>query len=337
MKKIFFIILSVSLLMTVSLSAQKKTEVLLKFSKQEDLMRLVIEAEEAFIDKIKVTTSPGQIKIEFPGPVSLTSPKDISFELVTSEKSLTINLKEKSETRFFRLPSPSRIVFDIRKKESLALKQPEKKEEKLPEKPSATQPEQQAEKPLPAPHRGFVIDPGHGGYDFGQTFATINEKDLSVGLAKDLGANLAKKGKKVFLTRKVDQYISITDRINFVNQKNPEVFISLHASSSEKFCIYGPKVDEQGQDDIRSTYSLASKQKKYVGKSRAMSEQIEKALKEEFKEEILRWEMPLPILNSIGAAAILIEYPAPEFLVYDQQTRTKLINAIIKGLSAYGQ
>ena len=64
-------------------------------------------------------------------------------------------------------------------------------------------------------------------------------------LVKDLNALLSKKGKKVFLTRKVDQYISLSDRINFVNQKKPDVFISIHSSMSRNVVLYSPKFEEQ--------------------------------------------------------------------------------------------
>ena len=55
-----------SLLIAISLSAQHKAEVLLKFSKQEGLTRIVFEGKEAIINNLKITTSPSQIKTEFP-------------------------------------------------------------------------------------------------------------------------------------------------------------------------------------------------------------------------------------------------------------------------------
>jgi len=44
--------------------------------------------------------------------------------------------------------------------------------------------------------------------------------------------------------------------------------------------------------------------------------------------------MSLPILNSLSAASVLIEMPS---FASDRQMKTKLINAIIKGLTVYGQ
>lgn len=303
---LFFVLL----FMTVPLFAQKKTEVLLKFSKQEGLIRIVFESKESFITNTKATTSPSQIIIEFPEPFNLIAQKNLPFEMVPADKVLTINLREKGEIKLLRLSSPARLVFDIQKTEK------------------------QAVQILP---KIFVIDAGHGGYDFGITFGDTKEKDINLGLSQDLEAILLKKGKKVFLTRKGDQYMSLIERIKFVNQKSPDVFLSLHCSMSENFVLYVAKFKDESSEEVVDLYSLSSKQKKYIRKSKALSENIGKALKDEFKKGVIYREMPLPILNSTGAPAVMIELPSPRFTSYDQQMRTRLINSIINGVAGYGQ
>jgi len=299
-----------SLLIVVSLSAQHKAEVLLKFSNQEGLTRIVFEGKESIINNLKITTSPFQIKTEFPEPFTLKAQKDKPFEVVSTEKILVINLKEKGEIKFFRLSSPPRLVFDIR----------------INEKQLAS-----------ILSNVFVIDAGHGGYDFGITYGNVSEKDISLTLAKDLGALLSKKGKKVFLTRKVDQYISLSDRINLVNQKKPDVSISIHSSMSKNVVLYSPKFEEQVSNELVDSYNLSSIQRGYVGKSKALSESIGKSIKDEFKTGVIYGEMPLPLLNSVGAPCVLIELPSPKFVVYDQQMRSKLVNLIINGITLYGR
>ncbi len=313
-KRISLIFFVISLLFATSLPAQKKADVKLKFNGQGGVLRIVLESEELFIQKTKVTASSSQIKIDFPEYFDLTGLKDTPFEMATSGRSLTINLKESSEIKFFRLSSPARLVFDIRKKE--------------------IHPEKQ---PAQALSRGVVIDAGHGGYDFGITQGGISEKDISLALAKDLAAALSKKGRKVFLVRKVDQYISLTERINFVNQKSPDVFVSLHSSSSKDFVLYSPRFEEQVSNEMADFYSLSSKQKKYIAKSKSLSDAVEKAIEEEFKVDVIRREMSIPLLNSVGAPSVFIEYPSPAFMVYDQKTRTKLVNSVVNGIAAYGQ
>ena len=169
--------------MAISFPAQTMTEVLLKFSQQEGSMRIVFEAEESFIQKIKVTASASHLKIDFPELFHLTSSKDLPFELISEERSLGINLKEKADIKFFRLSSPSRLVLDITKPDT----------QSLDSKKKATPPENQ---PVPILLKSFVIDAGHGGYDFGIAFGNVSEKDISLSLAKDLGALTYKKGQE---------------------------------------------------------------------------------------------------------------------------------------------
>jgi N-acetylmuramoyl-L-alanine amidase len=313
-KRVFLIFLSLWLVTAISVSAQKKTEVLLKFSIQEGNIRIVFESEAPFIGKAKVSTSSSQIEIDFPEPFNITAQKNLPFEMEVKERSVLVTPKEKGAINFFKLSSPARLVFDIQNKEL----QPEKQETVILQKV-------------------FVIDAGHGGYDFGISYGNTNEKDVCLDLAKALGTILSKKGKRVFLTRRADQYLSIGDRISIVNQRNPDIFISLHFSTTRTFTIYNPKFEEQGTDEVTDSYSLSSRQKRFVGKSKALAESLEKAIKDEFKIDILRREMPIPVLNSVGAPAVLIESPSPRFMVYDQQMKTRLVKAIVDGIAAYRQ
>lgn len=325
MNKLLTICVSIALVLATSLAAQQKKEVLLKYGKQDGVMRVVFESDETVISKIKVTTSPSQITLEFPEAFHLASQKNLPFEIETLEKSVMIKLKEKVEVKFFRLSAPSRLVLDILMKENQGERQSVNPLEKQPEK----QPEQQA--PV---SRFFkvVIDAGHGGYDFGLTHGDINEKDVNLALARELGAALSKKGNKVFLIRKVDQYVSLAERIHGVNERAPDIFISLHASTSPHFILFDPAFDEQGPPDN----SVSSSQKKFAGKSKLLTDSIEKSIRSEFKSEVIRRKMPLPLLHSAGAPAVFLEYPSPKNVLYDQQTTSRVISAIVNGITAYG-
>jgi N-acetylmuramoyl-L-alanine amidase len=335
----FLLLFSIFFLIVFSAFAQKKQEVLLKFNKQDHLMRIVFEAEEQFVNKAKITTSESQIKIEFSEPFLLTSEKVLPFEIVPAEKSIVVNLREKSEIKIFRLPSPPRLIFDIKSKEIESEKHSEKKPEtqqgKEQEKPQAEKlPDKQ---PLGRVSKVFIIDPGHGGYEFGITGENVNEKNITLNLAMDLSDILMKKSKKVFLSRKADQFLSLSDRISFVNRKAPDIFISLHVSLSNNFIIYSPHFNEQSTNELVDFYSFTSRQKKYIGKSKVLAESIGKAIKEEFNMSVIRREMPLPLLQSTGAPAVLIELPFPKFMAYDQKMRERLAKTIMNGVALYEQ
>ncbi len=320
----FLLIFSILFVCVVTLFAQERVDVLLKFNQEGDLMRIVFETDEIYVNRAKITTSVAQIKIEFPGEYKLVMEKKPPLEIMTTEKALFINLEEKNEVKFFKLTSPPRLVLDIQKKDS--------KREAYFRRQTVTEAEKSFQPTTP---RIYVIDPGHGGYDFGITYGTTNEKNVTLNLGRDLSAALIKKGKTVFLIRRVDQYISISDRIQYVNKKRPDVFISLHVSMSKNFVLNIPKFEDGEIKDIADLYSVSSRQKKYVEKSKKVAVSIGKALKEEFDERVVEREMPLPILNSVSAACVMIEIPSLQFLTYNQQTNKKIIESIIKGLSIY--
>ena len=74
-----------------------------------------------------------------------------------------------------------------------------------------------------------VLDPGHGGYDPGAVGFGLKEKDLNLKLALLVAGKLA--GIKVLLTRDVDKFVSLADRVAFSKQAGADLFISLHANA----------------------------------------------------------------------------------------------------------
>ena len=91
------------------------------------------------------------------------------------------------------------------------------------------------QKTKPRPVRTIVIDPGHGGKDPGAQNRTLklDEKDLTLKVARQLERLLEKKGYRVYLVRKDDRYITLEDRGRFARKKNADLFISIHFNSSE--------------------------------------------------------------------------------------------------------
>lgn len=79
----------------------------------------------------------------------------------------------------------------------------------------------------------IVIDAGHGGKDIGATDNGVREKDINLGVAKQLSAMLKKKMKnvKVVMTRDDDTFISLQERANIANRNKGNLFISIHTNS----------------------------------------------------------------------------------------------------------
>ncbi len=80
----------------------------------------------------------------------------------------------------------------------------------------------------------IVIDPGHGGKDPGAmgrsgTMEKIIVLDICQRLKKLLGAN---DGLEVIMTRETDIYVPVENRTVIANQKQADLFISVHANSN---------------------------------------------------------------------------------------------------------
>lgn len=84
----------------------------------------------------------------------------------------------------------------------------------------------------PKGSRSVVIDPGHGGADYGAIRAGINEKDINLDVAKRVEAILASKGVVVEMTRRRDETVSLQERTIFTDSKDPNIFVSIHVNSS---------------------------------------------------------------------------------------------------------
>jgi N-acetylmuramoyl-L-alanine amidase len=81
----------------------------------------------------------------------------------------------------------------------------------------------------------IVIDPGHGGQDTGTIGPDgLKEKDLVLEVGRRLGRLLETRlGAEVVYTRKNDTFIPLETRTAIANQQRADLFISIHANSSE--------------------------------------------------------------------------------------------------------
>ncbi len=81
----------------------------------------------------------------------------------------------------------------------------------------------------------IVIDPGHGGHDTGTIGPNgLEEKDLVLEVGRRLGKLLETRlGAEVVYTRKDDTFIPLETRTAIANQQRADLFISIHANSSQ--------------------------------------------------------------------------------------------------------
>ncbi len=88
----------------------------------------------------------------------------------------------------------------------------------------------------------LVIDPGHGGVDVGAVRGIFKESDITLKVAQkiqnliqaDMNQNVV-----VILTRETNKSLSLENRVKVAETKNADLFISLHANSSQASYVSG--------------------------------------------------------------------------------------------------
>jgi len=93
-------------------------------------------------------------------------------------------------------------------------------------------------------HRGdkpcIAIDPGHGGDDCGAIGCNgVKEKDICLAISKEVGNLLQQRGCNVFLTRTQDCNVYLDERTFFANNKNADLFVSIHANYTTNNNVHG--------------------------------------------------------------------------------------------------
>jgi len=81
----------------------------------------------------------------------------------------------------------------------------------------------------------IVIDPGHGGHDTGTIGPNgVREKDVVLDVSRRLGKMLRQQlGAQVIYTRSDDTFIPLETRTAIANRERADLFISVHANSSD--------------------------------------------------------------------------------------------------------
>lgn len=124
------------------------------------------------------------------------------------------------------IPRPIDTVEVAYSSETLAYQVTVRKPGKKPKADSAEQAKAKAVRAAT-----IIIDPGHGGKDQGAMVAGVNEAQVTLAVAKELKADLAKLGYRALMTRESDTFISLPDRPKFASEKGGDLFISLHCNA----------------------------------------------------------------------------------------------------------
>jgi len=212
-----------------------------------------------------------------------------------------------------------------------------------------------------------VLDPGHGGRDYGTTGpAGLTEKDLVLDLALRLGTLIEERlGAEVVYTRKDDTFVPLEQRTALANQAEADLFLSIHANSGSttvsgsetyylNYTTSKSELDVAARENAgseRSIHELQSLVEKILlrdkaDESREFASRIQSALHKGMVRTNARIRdrgvRRAPFVVLIGAAmpSVLSEIdflsnPREERLLKRPDYRQKIAEALCKGLSDY--
>ena len=159
---------------------------------------------------------------------------------------LVIDLARYERHRLFTLPSPARIVVDV-----YGDRDPEARGG-------------DAGGRLPAELRRvhtIVVDAGHGGRDPGALgVGGLKEKDVNLGVARQLAPKLEERGFEVVLTRNDDRALSLEERTAIAESAGGDVFISIHANASRRSRARGIELYTLDANHERHSLDVASRE-----------------------------------------------------------------------------
>ncbi|NRR90692.1 N-acetylmuramoyl-L-alanine amidase [Winogradskyella undariae] len=97
-----------------------------------------------------------------------------------------------------------------------------------------------------------VIDAGHGGKDPGQKSFNVNEKDIVLNISNVL-ASLSDDKVEIVLTRHNDEFLELSERVKFINNKKPDLFLSLHGNANTDETISGTEAYYNPKHELAET------------------------------------------------------------------------------------
>ena len=215
-----------------------------------------------------------------------------------------------------------------------------------------------------------VIDPGHGGHDHGSTGpAGLMEKELVLDVAQRLGALIeAGLGSEVIYTRTADTFIGLESRTELANEKNADLFLSIHANSSPYPSVSGVETYYLNFSSTRDALDLASRENAGSQKTiHELGDIIEKITRRDKAEESREFagkmqaalysaatrlnpaaknrgvkKAPFVVLIGASMPSILAEIgflsnSREEALLKKPDHRQRLAEALFRGLSRYAE
>jgi N-acetylmuramoyl-L-alanine amidase len=182
----------------------------------------------------------------------------------------------------------------------------------------------EAQKPA-VPEFLVMIDPSHGGDDHGAILpGKVEEKDLTLSLARELRRQLEERGIHARLLRESDINLSLEKRAETSNAEHATIYVSLHAGLPGKGVrVYSAAIASVPPPAAERFPPWDSAQTSALERSRALAHGVADELrKTELPVSMLT--APLRPLNNLVMPAISVEW-APEATDLKPQQTAKVL------------
>ncbi len=155
---------------------------------------------------------------------------------------VVVDIKSLESYEVFSLKEPFRIVMDLKGSGAEPVSPPPLPVNRTVAKRDPKVSTGDIARQLALGVRRIVIDPGHGGKDYGAPghLKGVHEKHIVLQIARRLADRIKKDLHcEVLLTRSTDHYLTLEERTAFANTKNADLFVSIHTNASRNNRAYG--------------------------------------------------------------------------------------------------
>ena len=326
---------------------------------QQGITTVVLQFAE--MPRYRIDRQPGSVTVLMTADRLAVPPQQervadpLVQDLAVSPQQIRVQLAPGAEVQSYVLENPFRIVFDVHQPSSV-------------QTPAVTSPAPS----LPPGIRTVVIDPGHGGTETGAIGPSgVQEKELTLALARDLADRLAQIGLRVVLTRTEDANVPLDSRTPIANQNKGDLFISIHLNSSLGSGAYGtetyilsteatdsraarsatdenagagdtttPAADPQAMEDLQLIlWDLA--QTHHLAESQRFANMVQGELNQtlQLRDRGVK-QAPFRVLMGANMPAVLVELgfisnPDEEKKLQDAEYRSSLIQALVRSVQRY--
>ena len=189
----------------------------------------------------------------------------------------------------------------------------------------------------------WVIDAGHGGRDVGTEGSRVNEKDITLKVARRVAelvrANL--RDVKVVMTRESDRFLTLEQRCAIANNAGGDLFLSIHVNAAPE----APRVKGTetyfGPVGATSVRGVESARRRFQQKSELLAWELQKhyglagrpisrGVKRERYYVVLYTMMP-SVLTEIG----FISNPGEQAYMTSKEGQEEIAQCIFRGLKDY--